>query len=436
MRAGHVVTPSEEVDEVWHLHLVYTESYWKRLCGEVLGKPLHHHPTRGGLTEGTKFRDFYQQTLDSYAEYFGGEAPGDLWPPSETRFTLRQMTRVDLGRHWLLPRPRVPRFFRQMAKPAFALGLIVLGFSALLTGCVSQALDLHGAAFLTLFVMLMPVAFVLSFLLGRFLVPDGPTILPERITDPYSIAFLGGGPQRHFQAILARFFEAGLVDFTVSNKSGGKVKRTNKALSTEVELSPAENRCLSAIPVSSYESVADVRSSLKPVFDGLKEDLSIKGLLLTQPQRFAVQLVAGLPVLVLIALGIAKIFVGLSRDKPVLFLLFLLIACVVFLVLRLTKVRRRTKAGETMWQQLQSQEKEVKQRLATSQSDDAATMIPLAVALMGTSAMASASADFRTYEKAMTMANSGGTNSSGGCGAGCGSGCGGGGCGGCGGCGG
>ena len=27
MEAGHVVTPSEEVDQAWHLHLIYTRSY-------------------------------------------------------------------------------------------------------------------------------------------------------------------------------------------------------------------------------------------------------------------------------------------------------------------------------------------------------------------------------------------------------------------------
>ena len=48
MVAGHPVTPSDEVDQVWHLHLCYTRSYWEDLCGEVLPRPLHHGPTRGG----------------------------------------------------------------------------------------------------------------------------------------------------------------------------------------------------------------------------------------------------------------------------------------------------------------------------------------------------------------------------------------------------
>src|SRR5580698_4696137 len=45
--AGHPVTPSEAVDQAWHLHLCYTESYWNHFCRETLGQPLHHGPTKG-----------------------------------------------------------------------------------------------------------------------------------------------------------------------------------------------------------------------------------------------------------------------------------------------------------------------------------------------------------------------------------------------------
>src|SRR4051794_7395726 len=56
--AGHPVSPPDAVDQAWHLHLTYTQSYWKRLCGEVLKQPLHHHPTRGGAQESAKFQDW------------------------------------------------------------------------------------------------------------------------------------------------------------------------------------------------------------------------------------------------------------------------------------------------------------------------------------------------------------------------------------------
>src|SRR6478735_8699456 len=34
------LTPSDEVDQVWHLHLLYTHSYWKEFCPLVLKKEI------------------------------------------------------------------------------------------------------------------------------------------------------------------------------------------------------------------------------------------------------------------------------------------------------------------------------------------------------------------------------------------------------------
>ena len=82
----HPVTPSDEVDQVWHLHLTYTRSYWDDLCGRVLGRPLHHGSTRGGVTEDAKFKAGYTRTLASYELWFGQEPPTELWPDSDTRF--------------------------------------------------------------------------------------------------------------------------------------------------------------------------------------------------------------------------------------------------------------------------------------------------------------------------------------------------------------
>ena len=44
--AGHPVSPSEDLDQVWHLHLTYSQNYWKVFCPEILGTPLHHNPTQ------------------------------------------------------------------------------------------------------------------------------------------------------------------------------------------------------------------------------------------------------------------------------------------------------------------------------------------------------------------------------------------------------
>jgi len=90
--AGHPVTPSDAVDQAWHLHLTYTRDYWERLCPEVLGQPLHHGPTRGGHAEGTRFFEQYALTLRSYEAAFGA-APADIWPDARRRLLIDPMAR-------------------------------------------------------------------------------------------------------------------------------------------------------------------------------------------------------------------------------------------------------------------------------------------------------------------------------------------------------
>jgi len=103
MTAGHPVTPSEEVDQVWHLHLLYTHSYWEDFCESVLQRPFHHGPTRGGAEEGSKYRDWYQATLESYQRIFGSHPPTDIWPPVETRFKhVEAFRRVNTASHWVI----------------------------------------------------------------------------------------------------------------------------------------------------------------------------------------------------------------------------------------------------------------------------------------------------------------------------------------------
>lgn len=85
-RAGREVTPSNEVDAVWHLHLVYTRSYWNELCPNVLDGPLHHGPTLGGASEGARYLEQYESTLAAYRLHFGEDPPKRFWPPSGIRF--------------------------------------------------------------------------------------------------------------------------------------------------------------------------------------------------------------------------------------------------------------------------------------------------------------------------------------------------------------
>jgi hypothetical protein len=99
------LTPSNDVDEAWHLHLSYTESYWNDLCADTLGRALHHTPTEGGEEQQLYYRDCYIQTLRLYETVFDERPPPDIWPDVDARFRNADAMRiVDTSRYWLIPK--------------------------------------------------------------------------------------------------------------------------------------------------------------------------------------------------------------------------------------------------------------------------------------------------------------------------------------------
>jgi len=103
--APHPVTPSEEIDQAWHLHMVYTRSYWEDFCGKILERPLHHSPTEGGKNELSKHIAQYEQTLHTYQETFGQKPPSDIWPSAPQRFKAGLWRWVSLRKYWVIRKP-------------------------------------------------------------------------------------------------------------------------------------------------------------------------------------------------------------------------------------------------------------------------------------------------------------------------------------------
>src|SRR5262245_53945196 len=115
------LTPSEVVDQVWHLHLVYTRSYWTAFCGDVLGRPLHHEPTRGGEAQAALFKDQYALTLARYGAEFDYRPPADFWP-IEPFGALPSQRWVDRRTHWIVPK----RVGRRLAQGGMIVAVIAL----------------------------------------------------------------------------------------------------------------------------------------------------------------------------------------------------------------------------------------------------------------------------------------------------------------------
>lgn len=135
--ADRDITPSDAVDQAWHLHLGYSRHYWEELCGRIVGRPLHHGPSAGGREEARRYEDKYSWTLTRYEEVFGEEPPADIWPDEETRFG-GDWRRVDLNEAIVLPRAKL--------RAALALGLTLP-----LAAC---AAELDAGVFLPIFALL------------------------------------------------------------------------------------------------------------------------------------------------------------------------------------------------------------------------------------------------------------------------------------------
>ena len=160
MVAEHPVTPSDQVDQVWHLHLTYTHSYWDEFCVKVLQKPLHHNPTRGGSSEQENFHRWYNETLISYEKFFSQSPPFDIWPPPDIRFGRNvQFTRVNSHRNWIVPKPSftLPRLlsvylpclpllqFMAIALLSFMLVLTISSFTVLIAENLTAPIHLSSS---------------------------------------------------------------------------------------------------------------------------------------------------------------------------------------------------------------------------------------------------------------------------------------------------
>ncbi|MEO7211195.1 hypothetical protein [Mucilaginibacter sp.] len=102
------VTPSDPVDQAWHLHLTFTRSYWVDLCQNTLNKQIHHNPTKGGVKEADKFDGFYNTSQKLYSDKFGIAPPVDIWHDNDERFSDINFQRVNIGKYWLIKKHRVP----------------------------------------------------------------------------------------------------------------------------------------------------------------------------------------------------------------------------------------------------------------------------------------------------------------------------------------
>lgn len=151
--AGHPCTPSDAVDQVWHLHLVYTRDYWQVWCKEILEQEVHHGPTKGGNKERAKFHDWYEQTKATYQRLFNQIPPPQIWPSSTIRFSEIDFRRVNTHKNFVLSKVKV------------ITGIIAFfAFNCLTFSSSDSVFPLSSSAFMTIFFCIFIPFIVLLFI--------------------------------------------------------------------------------------------------------------------------------------------------------------------------------------------------------------------------------------------------------------------------------
>ena len=319
---GHPVTPSDEVDQAWHLHLVYTHSYWDELCGQLLGFPLHHGPTKGGGAEGHKFQDWYARTLASYQAAFGTLPPADVWPPAAQRFgDAPYFRRVNLRRHWLLPTLRWP-FGRPGRREA--LGLLA---ALLLLGCTTRTplnpFNWYGTEFLGLFAGLCVVLLPLSVWWRNRLAGPSDEYRGEPLS-VYEAARLAGHGHRLGQSVVAALVHDNKAELVPERK----IRRTAAAAPVDAYELAVWQLVEAKGGTDLDELCRTVQASTFSEVLKLDQALIEKGLLLEVEARARLNWVPQLTAVGLALFGLTKVLVGLGRHRPVGFLIMMLVALV------------------------------------------------------------------------------------------------------------
>ena len=137
-----MVSPSEIIDNVWHQHLIFTQSY-QDFCN-IIGKQIQHIPSTHNREEFEKFKQAKERTIKFYERDFGKQ-PKNIWTCNDmfeslnlekAKFKLRTFIIIGILAFISLT---VPAYFLlkpiyvQIDNPYFIFAFIALTVATLLT---------------------------------------------------------------------------------------------------------------------------------------------------------------------------------------------------------------------------------------------------------------------------------------------------------------
>lgn len=178
-------------------------------------------------------------------------------------------------------------------------------------------------------------------------VPGDSTVL----ADPYEVAYLSAGGKRVAQMAVSRLI---LMELAVwkSKFSGPRLIRVEGAVPGL--LNADEQRLWAMLEQAGHKGVAvkAINKALGEHLAPLQTRLAVLGLRPTDGERRTATWKAVRPMLLLVIMGVLKLLVGLTGDKPVLFLAALLVLTVFVIYAMINSAARLTPAGQSLLDRL------------------------------------------------------------------------------------
>jgi uncharacterized protein (TIGR04222 family) len=308
-------SPSKAVDEAWHLHLTYTQSYWNAFCKNTLGRDIHHYPSGGGEQEDHKHENWYDDTLKLYESVFDTSPPADIWTRTVKQEPAMQSMPVP---------PQQYHIGKELMLIVFMLLLLPFGISYFITGEASP-FSLKGSQFL-LFYALFAVATLIAHYLLRKDKFQGMKkkldALPIGDITIFQLTHTVYGKERALQTSLVDLYRRELVSV---DESGKIVVHRNKYQAPEKE----ENPLIPALLINAdgnslhYDTIVNDWYN-KESFEhaGVEKMFRVTDQKEYRLEKWGVILIA-------LLLGLARIMQGWYNNRPVVFLFLEIIALLV-----------------------------------------------------------------------------------------------------------
>lgn len=308
-----MVSPSPIVDIVWHQHLIFTESYVD-FC-QLLGKRIAHVPSTHDPKQADAFREAEKLTAQQYEAVFGPQ-PAEYW----TKHTMTDSLPFKRSA-WNIQKILLvggALFLAMLFPVAFALQPVFVGIS--------------GGTFLIGFSILTVITFVSLIRYSRW------------ISEKIGAEISGLALIKELRPEELVFMQSGRLVNVIHGHVNTLVKSGVLAIGKDKTISLTTNRQpKNAMVAAVSDTVADAKkihySSLahkllaKPAFRQISKSADVIDRRFKASRDFTRYFAVNYAVLLLLlGIGLSRLIIGVTRDKPVLFLAILLIVVMILAI--------------------------------------------------------------------------------------------------------